>query len=371
MSKKIYNVGSKQFRFNNEKFRKLCEKYAKDKYNGSKRKVYMGMAKKWYDEIDAYKTIENWATRNNGPRDATYFDDIAEFFNVSIFDFLDEMKNDEENEMNNKIINKTNDYENNTEIIKFNSVQIDEFLRIKNFVLNFLYTYYSSYMTDCDLAYYDRDGCEFYMQDVVYRLLRKNNIISPNEYFTDDELKEIEMAIINEEEYNSIVSRLSFPSMLRILELCDISKEYDGFTIEERKFVRENRHRMHLLQLYSTLKNFGYKILLRQEIDKSLSILPYEVYLQLIQLIDIIPSPNWQQEYDNFEGWDNNDYNINNTLDISLFLSKNPSYDNYNVNNASDTTQDLEELENLVFSINNRIMNVHKIFYNIMMKYID
>lgn len=391
MSKRKYRISGKSFDFNNAKFKSLIENFAKAN-KISKRKVYMMLTDKLGLAFDSYKSIEKWASTDVGPNNEQYFDDIAIFFNVSYYDFLDEIEVKKEISMNNINYNKELKTKENSVAKKFNEIQIQEFMRIKNFVLDYLYTYYSPYMNDMweqekiedDFGYNLLDFIS--TNDIAERMLCKKSNIDAKNYFSTEELDEIKLAMENQERYYELTNIAGMEFISRVYG--DISEKYQGVTIEEQKFLRENRIRMNLLKDYEGIEKFGYKILIRQEIDKTLSILPYAVYNKLLRLVDLIPSPNWKEEYG--LDWvidDKCNYDLNKVVDIDkyenekikergpmtsfeesklLFKRKNEIEEaKLSILPSDENSEDV-----FVYSINNRIMNVHKVFFDIMNEYI-
>lgn len=392
MSKRKYRIRGKSFDFNNVKFKSLIENFAKVN-KISKRKVYMMLTERLGLAFDSYKTIEKWASTDVGPSNEQYFEDIAIFFNVSYFDFLDEIEVKKEISMNNINYNKELKTKENSAAKKFNEIQIQEFMRIKNFVLDYLYTYYSPYMNDMweqekiedDFGYNLLDSIS--TNDIAERMLGEKSHIDAKNYFSTEELAEIKLAVENQERYHELNNSAGIEFQCR--KYGDTSEKYQGVSIDEQKFLRENRIRMNLLKDYEGIEKFGYRILIRQEIDKTLSLLPYEVYNKLLRLVDLIPSPNWKEEYG--LDWvidDNCNYDLNKVVDIdkyesekikdrgamtSLEKSKMLFEREKEIEEAklSILSSDKNDEDALVYSINNRIMNVHKIFFDIMNEYIS
>ena len=402
MSKRKYRISGKSFDFNDAKFKSLIENFSKAN-KISKRKVYMMLTEKLRLAFDSYKSIEKWASTDVGPNSESYFDDIASFFNTSWYAFLNEIQNEKEEKMIENTTDKKINEKAATNVKKFNSVQTAEFLKIKNFILDFLYTYYSSYISDVNEQekIHNVFGKDFFygiVGEVAERMVKKQFYINPKEYFTNEELKEIKIAIENQEKYDDIIKRAPFSFKSRLYGVT--SEKYEGVSIEEQKFARENYKRSRLLDEYNNIENYGYKIILRQEIDKTLSVLPYEVYKQLINLIDLIPSPNWHIDYDFFED-DENYYNIKEVVPIDIYeknlkieTAKKEGWDITDENGNRKYSQqesqydrereeylkefdfqfnpqtEQEAMDAFVYSINNRVMNVHKVFFDIMNEYI-
>ena len=392
MSKKQYKIEGKMYDFNNGKFKRLVEKYAKD-YKISKRQVYIKMAE-FLDlspDVDAYKRIEKWSMTDSRPNDDGYCADIAKFFNCPTSEFLDESKNEKGENMTKNIVKPERENIKNDEK-KFNQIQILEFMKIKDFILNYLYTYYSAYMVDMweEEKINDElntDGFDIVLGNATNRIFQNNNKFDVNEYFTENDIKEIKTAIEIQDKYQELSKKAGYKFLFRFNG--EFSDQYEEVTIDEQKFLRENQKRMKLLYEYECIKKYGYKIMLRQEVDKTISVLPYEVYNKLVHLIDVIPSPYWQDEYFDTIIDDEISYNINEVIDIDKYEKK--IYEKREISEGSfeslsyyaDREKEIEDAkqgigegeqgkdDEIVYSINNRIMNIHKTFNDIMKKYID
>ena len=395
MSKKKYKIDGKYYDFNNKKFKEIVKKFSA-KNNKSKRRIFIDFVEYCGLHFDSYKTIEKWESRDVGPKDKTFFKSIVEFFKVDPEDFLDEVKDYNKNkiegakEMYYKKFGSNDTKLEQTNIKKFNSVQISEFIRIKDCILNYLYTYYSSYMTDIDVFAPEDDKCTPILQ-IVRRLYDTKDYIKANKCFSKEEMEEIKKAIEIQETYEEIEDKRQQHSFKHLFTP---SKYDEILTDQEKNFLRENEKRMNLLYVYEGIKKIGYKLLLREEVDKTLSILPYEVYKKLIQLIEIIPSPYWEDEYDSaFD--DETNYNIDEVILIDeyeddlkrnrIIKSKMEGGDKNNgmllssisrteeIQEAKNTLMEVEkkDYDQIVYSINNRVMNVHRILNDIMKKYID
>ena len=335
--------GYKYFRFNNEKFNKLVDDYAKSK-GIKKNKVHIELVDKFGTSMDFIKTIQKWSEGKSGPSDERYFNDIAKFFNVSLWDFLDEIKDNKEEKMVVKVENNIQ----NTNIEKFNYVQIHEFIRIKNFILDYLYTFYASIMADADeLMGLDSFELGFIAPVAASRILKKESPFDMKKAFSSSEMGEIKIAYENQEKFESLKRGLGIDFKMR--KYGATSEKYENISIEDQEFVRENEKRMDLLYEYEYLRKNGYKILLRQEVDKTLSALPYEVYQKLCQIIELIPSPYWQEDY--FPDVMPNGYDVSQAIPIE-------KYEGYEYD--PDT--------NL---LNSSVMSIHKTLFDIAKKYIE
>ena len=201
MSKK-YQIEGKNYKFDNTAFKKLVDKVAAEKFDGSKRKVYIDFCK-FTDRIDdSYKTIAKWYESTNGPVNNIDLDYIAQYFTVPISDFLIEDNIKKEKAMDKNVFNDVKA----DKIVKFNEIQKSEFIKIKNMILDYIYSFYSPYQTDIDLQLdivnQENAPC-FELENPsgywVNRMLNKKPHMVPDQYFTENEISIIKDAIENEE----------------------------------------------------------------------------------------------------------------------------------------------------------------------------
>ena len=315
---KNYEIEGKLYRFNTKKFAELVNNKAKEQ-NCKNTWIFKEINRYLHPGIDNDgNKVYRWYKGINDPVDFTYVKDISNFFGVDHNQFLITAEKGEV-KMNNE--NKVND------VISLKKYQQEELLKIKDAILDYMYSNYTSAFWD------DYIGESFDGRSLVDRLIDKRKRFNVDEYFSNEELIEID------EE--------------RKIEDEALTKGYES-----------NVPNVNLLDEYRCLKENALMYELLRRIERSLSVLPFEIVNEIKELFSIFTAEDQyffeigaagrplHYEYKSFKD----------TLEIDSASDIYPSY-----LMDGDIKIDNEELRR--YSVYNTIMFIHKKLNELLYKY--
>ena len=286
--RKTIILDRKEYQFNNKKLSELCEKMAKDK-KVTKDSIYYSIYKRLYKveknpgyDKGLYDAVRKWHSTNVQPS----LDDIeylGKFYGLNSKDeLLIEIKCKKEEKKSMHSINEKSNWNNNKNINKFNSVQINEFEQIRSLIIN-LYDeeYYNIVMERIlnEPTYEDKDDLikeyELAIPFVIKRT--RDNGIKEQEIYSKEELKELKEIAQYEERFNKIQMSLEFEGLELKFASEDDKKFYDNHYLDILK-----------IRTYRNISFHKDKIYLYLRVYKSMSLFPDDVIEKLITILDII-----------------------------------------------------------------------------------
>lgn len=319
MSKK-YEIDGKQYQFNYKKFGELVDNRAKEQ-ECRKIWIYKEIAQYLHWNIDDnVNKIYRWSRGLNAPVDITIVKDVSDFFGVDFSQLL-MIKEKGNIKMNN---------ENKEGIVApLKKYQQEELLKVKEAILDYVYdNYTSAFWEDYILSEY---GFGIEGESLSFRLMERKNVsFNADIYFSAEELQQID------EE--------------RLLE---------GEILKNSK--NKKRPDVPLLDEYRVLCDNGKMYELMRKIERSLSVLPFNIVGSIIQMIvNILPNGrDYLNELSAFDGMVGKHYNS-----FDDVLEPHYVYD-FNVEN------DLNDDEVRRDSTYNTVMNIHKQLNELISEYCD
>ena len=318
MSKK-YDYEGKRVAFNYEYFKELVDAKAKEEQCGNTW-IYKEIATHLNWSVDdSTSKIFRWYKGLNAPVDLTIVKDVANYFGVD-FNLL----------LVDQIIGKKKTMENSNKqlvVAPLKKIQQYELLRVKDEILDFIYDNYTSAFWDdyicSERTYLDEKN------NLSFRLLnRKRDTYNVHDYFTADELERIK----------------------------------DERKMEEKALKSKNKKNtpdVSLLDEYRNVIEYAPMYELFRKIERSLSILPFELVNRIIQIVvNIIPDQGQYLSELCAAGVLNYDY-----ISFDDVLQPDFIFDG-----DMDNPNDEDTKKNSMYNI---VMNIHKEFNELINKYCD
>ena len=243
MSKK-YEIEGKQYQFNYKKFAELVDNKAKEQ-GWSKIWIFKEIAQYLHWNIDDnVNKIYRWSRGLNAPVDLTIIRDISNYFKVEFSQLLTV------NEKGKIKMNSENKTGVRTPLKKF---QQEELLKVKDAILDYVYDNYTSAFWE-DYAFsdygFDKEG-----ESLSFRLMeKKDTSFNVDNYFSAEELRQIDEERLLEAE---------------ILKNSNNKKRPDVPLLDEYRVIYEN----------------GKMYELMRKIERSLSVLPFNIVGTIIQMV--------------------------------------------------------------------------------------